>query len=136
MGPNEIDLVRVYTAPTGQTVADVTPLSPGGTSFDVVVEAEAGSARVDGVPYTLSIFAYDLSSGTSPAGFGNFSQTTQGIVFGSDWPRFQRSFPVNITNINAVNGNVMAYVAVLQVGLGVNRVTKFAISPLFIIQQS
>ncbi|GAA1673075.1 hypothetical protein GCM10009733_082770 [Nonomuraea maheshkhaliensis] len=135
MGPNEIDIVRVYPTESKSDVADETPLTVGGTSFDVVVEAECGSARADGAPFEVAIMAFDYSAGTNPSSYGNFSQSDSGTLDVPDWPKYRKRFTIDITNIGAVDGHVMQYTAILRAAAGPNRVAKFASSPMFIVQQ-
>ncbi|MFC4590477.1 hypothetical protein [Sphaerisporangium corydalis] len=139
MGPNEIDLVRVYTtevqaaAPAPPAIIDETPLRGGGTTFDVVVEAEAGAARVDGAPYQVTIFARDWTTGGNPAALGTFTQVDAGALNAPGWGKYRHAFTVTIANFAAVDGHVMEYVAVLSAAAGVNRVHKFCVSEPFIL---
>ncbi|MBO3752954.1 hypothetical protein J5X84_43495 [Streptosporangiaceae bacterium NEAU-GS5] len=137
MGPNEIDLIRIYTTEPGGQVADLTPLRNGGTTFDVVVEAEAGPARVDGAPYEVAIIARDALTGANLASYGTFAQSDKGTLSAPVWGKgyYEHRFNVDVSDINAVNGHVMDYVAVLHAAGGANTVHKFAVSPLFIVQQ-
>ena len=67
MNANDATLTALATAQTGSMVADNTPNAPANASFDLVVEAVAGSAlSSSGAPYTLTINAIDLTAVTQP----------------------------------------------------------------------
>jgi len=58
-------LTGVATAHTGSTVADTAPNAPAAGSFDLILQAAAGSALGNsGTPYTLTISAIDLTAVT------------------------------------------------------------------------
>lgn len=64
MGPNDVELTRVYTRRVGQPVADSTLSSA--EDFEVVTEVEAGFAEFDkGAKYTTGIVIRDLSADTN-----------------------------------------------------------------------
>ena len=63
MNANDAMLTALATAQTGSTVADAAPNAPASASFDLVLEAVAGSALgSSGTPYTLTISAIDLTA--------------------------------------------------------------------------
>ena len=63
MNANDAMLTALVTAQTGSTVADTAPNAPASASFDLVLEAVAGSALGgSGTPYTLTISAIDLTA--------------------------------------------------------------------------
>ena len=67
MSPNDVELVRVYPKETGGKISDTTlPISSG---FEVIVEAEAGSAiHSSGAQFLTNILVRDLSAnGKIPA---------------------------------------------------------------------
>jgi len=67
MNANDARLTELITAQSGSTVEDNAPNAPASASFDVVVEAVAGSAVGDsGAPYTLQISVIDLTSVSQP----------------------------------------------------------------------
>jgi hypothetical protein len=89
-------LTGVVTAHTGGTAEDTAPNAPAAGSFDLIVQAAAGSALGScGAPYTLTISAMDLTavsqgwptqtlhqsfdaaSGWKPSGTGPEYQCTQ-----------------------------------------------------------
>ena len=61
MSPNDVELVRVYTKEIGGKISDTTlPVSSG---FEVIVEAEAGSAiHSSGAQFLMNILVRDLSA--------------------------------------------------------------------------
>jgi hypothetical protein len=67
MNANDAALTELATAQTGSKVADNTPNAPASCSFDLVMEAVAGSALgSSGAPYTLTISAIDLTAVSQP----------------------------------------------------------------------
>lgn len=138
--PNDADLVRIYTREAGGTIAATTPhVSTGGHSFEVVVEAEAGSVIGGSLqPYTISLVAFDLTAGANPG--APFSTSTAGQHFDnvsgniSVWPSYEERFTITLTaaQATAVANHVLQYTAALVSG-GTNPVTSFAQSPLFIL---
>ena len=63
MNANDATLTELATAQSGSMVADNTPNAPASGSFDLVVEAVAGSALgSSGAPYTLIISVIDLTA--------------------------------------------------------------------------
>jgi hypothetical protein len=63
MNANDATLTALATAPSGSMVGDNAPNAPANSSFDLVLEAVAGSALgSSGAPYTLTISAIDLTS--------------------------------------------------------------------------
>jgi len=67
MNANDATLTELNTAHTGSTVEDNAPNAPADASFDLVVEAVAGSALGNsGAPYTLTISPIDLTAVSQP----------------------------------------------------------------------
>ena len=65
MNANDAMLTALATAQRGSMVADTAPNAPANHSFDLVLEAAAGSALgSSGTPYTLTISAIDLTAVT------------------------------------------------------------------------
>lgn len=65
MNANDAMLTELTTAQNGSTVEDNAPNAPASASFDLIVEAVAGSAVGNaGAPYTLTISAIDLTAVT------------------------------------------------------------------------
>jgi hypothetical protein len=62
---NDATLTGLATAHTGSTAVHPAPNAPAAGSFDLIVQAAAGSALGNsGMPYTLSISAIDLTAVT------------------------------------------------------------------------
>jgi hypothetical protein len=62
---NDATLTGLATAHTGSTVEDTAPNAPAAGSFDLILQAAAGSALGNsGTPYTLTISAIDLTAVT------------------------------------------------------------------------
>jgi len=65
MNANDAMVTALATTHTGGMVADTAPNAPAAASFDLVLEAVAGSALgSSGTPYTLTISAVDLTAVT------------------------------------------------------------------------
>ena len=65
MNANDAMLTALATAQRGSMVANTAPNAPANPSFDLVLEAAAGSALgSSGTPYTLTISAVDLTAVT------------------------------------------------------------------------
>ena len=67
MNANDATLTDLATAQSGSMVADNAPNAPASATFDLVIEAVAGSALgSSGAPYTLTISAIDLTAVSPP----------------------------------------------------------------------
>ena len=65
MNANDATLTALFTAHTGSMVNDTAPNAPAAGTFDLVLDAVAGSALgSSGAPYTLTISAIDLTAVT------------------------------------------------------------------------
>ena len=65
MNAHDATLIALATAHTGSTVEDTAPNAPAAGTFDLIVQATAGSALGNsGARYTLSISAIDLTAVT------------------------------------------------------------------------
>jgi hypothetical protein len=64
---NDAALTVLATARSGSTVPDTAPNAPEAGTFDLVLDAVAGSALgSSGAPYTLTISAIDLTAASQP----------------------------------------------------------------------
>ncbi|MDX1522733.1 MAG: hypothetical protein R3264_13985 [Anaerolineae bacterium] len=145
MGPNDAELVRVFTREVGGAIADVT--FPVADDFEVVVEVEAGSAIFGGgTQYETGIVVRDkmagdtiqatpqLASGAgvpaNPAGFGPEGMAGAGTEWLSQANQFV--YKVEAAALGGRENHICEVMAFLKV-----RVTdpdvSFAISPHFII---
>lgn len=133
MGPNDAELVRVFTREVGAAIADVT--FPVVDDFEVVVEVEAGSAIFGGgTQYETGIVLRDKTAGsvipTTPAGFG--PEGMDGA--GANWLNQANQFVYTVaaTDLAGRENHICEVLAFLKV-----RVTdpdvSFATSPYFII---
>ncbi len=140
--PNDADLVRVYTREAGGTIAETTPhVSASPHSFEVVVEAEAGSVLCgSSQPYTISLVAFDLTAGANPG--APFTVNTSGELFNNTfgnitpWCAYEEKFTITLTAAQAaaVTDHIMQYTAVLFSRPGsTNPVISFIQSPLFML---
>jgi hypothetical protein len=67
MNANDATLTELSTAHTSSTVGDNAPNAPADATFDLVIEAVAGTAVGNsGAPYTLTISAIDLAAVGQP----------------------------------------------------------------------
>ena len=65
MNANDAMLTELATVHTGSTAGHPAPNAPAASSFDLILQAAAGSALGNsGTPYTLTISAIDLTSVT------------------------------------------------------------------------
>ena len=69
MGPNDAQLVRVFTRQTGAVIADIT--FPSNLAFEAIIDCEAGIAIHDtGAKYEIKINVIDFSAGRTPLSGG------------------------------------------------------------------
>jgi hypothetical protein len=67
MNANDAKLAELTTAPSGSMVEDSAPNAPASGSFDLLLEAVAGSVLGNsGAPYTLTVSAIDLTAVSQP----------------------------------------------------------------------
>jgi len=132
MGPNDTELVRVYTREPGDTVADLTlPITANG---EVVIEAEAGSTiHGTGAQFETNVVVRDLTANsviatTPAAGFNGQLNTAA-------WPAFNQQFVFTIPTANLAGraNHCCQVLAFVTVGIGPNQDVSFAESPVFIL---
>jgi hypothetical protein len=132
MGPNDTELVRVYTREPGRTIQDVSiPVSADG---EVVVQAEAGSAiHGAGAQFDTNIVVRDLSANdvikANPAkGFSGQLKTAA-------WPKLDQEFVFTIpkANLKGREDHCCQVVAFVTVGFAPNQDVSIAESPMFIL---
>lgn len=133
MGPDDVDLVRVYTRDTGAVVAQTSFAVAGG--FQIVVEAVAGATiHGMGTQYQTGIVLRDLTAGntiaTVPAGFG--PEGMDGA--GANWPNQSVQFVYNVPAANLVGRafDVCEVIAFLRAGIA-NPDAELATSPLILL---
>jgi len=93
MHASDARIARLYTTETGGNVQDSTPnapatgLQPPATTFDLVLEGEAGvNLGASGVNYTLSIVAYDVTTGDNAPALDPTSPTLPNQEFNAGKP--------------------------------------------------
>ena len=141
MGPNDAELVRVYTrnptAAGGDPVADVT--FPFKQNIEVVVDVEAGYAIFGlGAQYEVGVVVRDLSDGSFIPTTSNIKTPDSIGSDGSAWTTQATSFVFTIQaeSLGAGKENhICEVLAYLRVGV-INPDISFARSSLFMIQHS
>ncbi|NJP92028.1 hypothetical protein HCN51_21620 [Nonomuraea sp. FMUSA5-5] len=131
MGPNDAELVQVYTRNVGKTIADVTFSSTA--DFEVVVEVEAGDAMFSaGAEYTVDIVVRDLTANdTIPFTPGRIKDN----LGKPTWPKEDNAFvfTVQAANLASRKGHLCEVHGYLLVGIR-NFDSSFARSRTFLIQ--
>jgi hypothetical protein len=133
MGPNDVEIVRVYARNTASPSADPT-LNPD-EAAQIVVEAEAGDAvfRI-GAPYEVQITVKDLVDGSNlpvaPAG------VVTGLLSKAPWDKQQTKFGFDVTAAELAKhkGHQCEVYATVYMGL-TDPDASFATSPRFLIQR-
>src|SRR5882672_5804492 len=133
MGPNDVQIIRVYTREKGAVIADFTIDS--GKDAEVVVEAEAGLAALgNGSPWQLGIVIKDLVNGsviafTSPP-------PVNGTLGVAPWATQDTTiaYTVPSANLTGSKGDLCQVYAYLLVGNGLTPYyASFAESPVFLV---
>jgi hypothetical protein len=131
LGPNDADLVRVFTQRVGATIADVT--FPVGTDFNVIAEAEAGSAlHGAGAQFSTNIVMRDITANNNiphapAAGFS-------GAMASAQWPNLDQRFQYTIASADLAGREDHLCQVITYLTAGVtNPDTSFAESPLFML---
>lgn len=130
MGPNDAEVVRVYTREKNGAIADVTLDS--GTDAEVVVEVEAGSTVFGvGAQYSTGLVIKDLANGTN---IPFTPPSVSGTLTAAPWSNQAQSFTYTIAaaDLAAHKGSVCQVYGYLLVGV-TNFDASFAESPLFLI---
>jgi|GEM_PF-2103233 len=104
MAPNDVELIRVYTADAGSIPSSV--VLPITDDFDIIVEVEAGSAIFgSGTDFEVGVVVVDINAfnliptkNPAPAGYqvSPFNSDLDGP--GSDWPTQKHSFKFQVAN--------------------------------------
>jgi hypothetical protein len=132
MGPNDTELVRVYTREAGRTIADLTlPVTADG---EVVVQAEAGSAiHSTGAQFDTNIVVRDLTANDVIA--ANPAAGFSGQMKKAAWPNLDQEFVYTIpaANLTGRENHLCQVITFLTVGIGPNQDASFAESALFIV---
>jgi len=131
MGPNDAELIRVFTQGAGATIADVT--FPTNAPFDIVVEVEAGTAiHGSGAQFKTNIVVRDLTANANiaaaPAG------GVSGAMSSPAWPSPPQKFVYTVAAaaLAGKDDHLCQVISFLSVGV-TNPDTSFAESPLFLL---
>ncbi len=138
MGPNDVDIVRVFARSAGGTTAE--SALPFDKDFEVVVEVEAGSAVFGGgTEYAVSLIVRDLQTATNfptPTPQTGFLEPGIGVsdhMQTGQWTTQSQQFVYKVTAPGSTFENHMCDIlASLRAGHS-NPDVEFAESPLFII---
>jgi hypothetical protein len=131
MGPNDVDLARVFVRERGTIVGDDS--IPAGRGVEIVVEAEAGSTiHGGGTQFLTSIVVRDLSANNNipftPPNYNGTMATTPA------WPNFDRQFVFEVAPaaLAGREDHLCEVLAFVKAGL-VNPDVEFATSYTFIL---
>ncbi|MEU4513623.1 hypothetical protein AB0G05_29340 [Nonomuraea wenchangensis] len=131
MGPNDAELVQVYTRNLGKTIADVT--FDSSADFEVVVETEAGAALfTTGGAFTADIVVRDLTANDNiPYTPGPINDN----LGKPPWPAQSNAFVFRVRSADLATrkGHLCEVYAYLLVGIS-NFDSSFARSRTFLIQ--
>ncbi|MCC6616926.1 MAG: hypothetical protein IT320_25870 [Anaerolineae bacterium] len=112
MGPNDVELVRIYPREAGTLVEDIT--LEIGSNFDVVVDGEVGDALFGtGGSFTIDVIIRDLSANSTVIHTANVSSN-----FGAAWATVKEDFVfvVPAAVINGRENHIMEALALLSAG--------------------
>jgi hypothetical protein len=137
MGPNDVELVRVFTRRTGSAIADIT--FPFNVGFQVVLDAEAGNAIfAGGAQFEVGVVVRDLTDGTVIATTPvppTPPPPSPAHLNAPEWPALANRFVYNVAAgaLGAAKENhICEVLAFLRVNV-TDPDVSFARSPLFII---
>ena len=137
MGPNDAQIIRVYTREKGAVIADVTLDS--GADAEVVVDVEAGSAAIgSGAQWQLGLVVKDLVNGTTIA-FTNTPPAVNGNLGTAPWSTQAETFAYTVpsANLTGSKGDLCKVYAYLLIGNGLTEYdASFAESPSFLVRPS
>ncbi|MCZ6900829.1 MAG: hypothetical protein O7F74_11380 [Bacteroidetes bacterium] len=130
MGPNDAELLRVYTREVGGTIGDIS--IPFNEDIEIVVEVEAGSAIFDSrAQFKVGVIVRDLSDNTIIPTAGEISGALGDEGWETESPQF--TFTISSTNLGAAKENhVCEVITYSLIGIATGD-ASFARSPLFII---
>jgi hypothetical protein len=129
MGPNDTQLVRVFTRKTGAVVANMA--FPFHLAFEAIIECEAGTAiHATGARYEIKIDIVDFSAMTSIV---RFAMVAAGSLGDAYWPTQAQQFVFPLAAPGVLNeGHVWKIFTSLKIGI-TNPHTSLAESDLFLI---
>ena len=130
-GANATEMTRVFTNEVGEAFADLA--FTVNKNFEVTVEAEAGSAILEGgLQFNTNIVVQDVSANNNiPA---NPAAGVSGQVGGPKWPNSNQKFTytVNSADLAGRENHLCQVVAWLTIGLK-NQDISFSTSPYFVL---
>jgi hypothetical protein len=129
VGPNNAELVRVFTREAGAIIADV--FFPYNTAFEAIIECKAGTAiHALGARYEVRIDVIDFSA---MASIVSSVIVADGFMEDVGWPNHAHQFVFPIAAPGAAKeGHIWKIFASLKVGV-VNPYASLAESELFLI---
>jgi hypothetical protein len=130
MNPNHAELVRITVREPGQRTRD--GAGPPTFRFDVIVEGKAGSVLgASSQPYTLSVSAFDFTTGANPSSAENtFTQKrVESFDAAHGWPDKAATFTV-VEDPDVVDGHLLKCFATL---LSFNQINSFVERPIFLL---
>lgn len=129
MGPNDVELVRVFPRQTGALIANVT--LPFNIAFEAAIDCASGAAiHASGAQYEIKIDVVDFSAMTSIVASATVAS---GFLGDAGWRAQAQQFVFPIAAPGAVNeGHIWKIFASLKVGVA-NPYASFAESDLFLI---
>ncbi|NIR48740.1 hypothetical protein GWO43_09910 [candidate division KSB1 bacterium] len=134
MGPNDAELVRVFTREVGGTIGDVT--FPDNQDIEIVVEAEVGTALFNtGGAFNFTLCVRDLCTfDLVQARNGALADILEqpGTFGAAPWANLAQQFTFVIPASELANraGHILEILVCLQVGIATVD-ASFARSPLF-----
>jgi hypothetical protein len=131
VGPNDVEVVRVFTARAGAVVADIT--FPVNADIKIFVEAEAGTAiHGGGGTFLTGIVVRDITQNNNIPFTAN--STVNGNLASAAWPNFDQRFEFTVAaaDLAGRENDVCHVIAFLKVGTN-NPDTSFAVSPYFML---
>ena len=133
--PNDVEIVRVYTRSVGENISDVQFRSD--ENFEVVVETEAGSAKLgSGEPFQIGVTVRNLTDSS----ISTHNDTQSGNISNPDWtsPALETVFPASGTGYTPSPGLGQAgthcYEVIAWLRVRANDPdVSFARSPIFLV---
>ncbi|MEV2196235.1 hypothetical protein AB0I02_35440 [Streptomyces phaeochromogenes] len=132
MGPNDVELVRVFTRRLKGTIADVTLEAT--SEFEVVLEAECGTALFGtGGKYKAEIVVRDITANSNIP--FTVSGPTNGSFGDATWPQEDQRFVYRVepAGLQGRGGHLCQVYAYLLVGTR-DYDASIAVSPMFLIE--
>lgn len=133
MGPNDVELARVYTREAGGTISDRT--FPVNQDFEIAVDVEAGNAIFGGgTQFSVGVVLRDETANDDIPATLDPAIAFPGTMGTADWPTqaHQFTFKVAAADLAGRENHCAKVIAFLQARLGDPDVS-FAETELFIL---